>query len=43
MLTRKELESLLSTKLTDEQWAENERIFNEMSEKMWEEDHPLDD
>lgn len=43
MMTRRELESLLGTKLTDEQWKENEKIFSEVLEKMYDEDHPLDD
>lgn len=43
MLTRKELESLLSTRLTDEQWADTCKMLSDIEEKMWEEDHPLDD
>lgn len=43
MLSRKELESLLGVKLTDEQWAENQRIMAGIEDCMWEEDHPLDD
>lgn len=43
MLSRRELENLLGHKLTDEQWKENERIFAEAQEKMWDEDHPLDE
>ena len=29
MFTRREIEDLLGTKLTDEQWKENQRIFLE--------------
>lgn len=29
MMSRRELESILGTKLTDEQWEENKRIFAE--------------
>ena len=43
MLSRRELESLLGTKLTDEQWEENCSIMSRISDRMWEEDHPLDD
>ena len=43
MMSRRELESILGTKITDEQWAENVKIFNEMSEKEWDKEHPLDD
>lgn len=43
MMSRRELENLLGTKLTDEQWKENQKIFSEIEEKMWEEDHPLDE
>ena len=42
MISRKELESL-GIVMTDEQWAENCRIMAEIEEKMWDEDHPLDD
>lgn len=43
MMTRRELEDLLGCKLTDEQWEQNCRIFDEMAEREWEELHPLDD
>ena len=43
MLSRRELESLLGTKLTDEQWEENCKIMSRISDRIWEEDHPLDD
>lgn len=43
MMSRRELESLLGHKLTDEQWEENQRIFAEVADKIWEEDHPLDE
>lgn len=43
MMSRRELEDLLGTKLTDEQWAENQRIMSGIADRMWEEDHPLDD
>ena len=43
MISRIELERLLGKKLTDEQWAENQRIIAKIEEKMWEEDHPLDE
>jgi len=43
MMTRRELETLLGMKLTDEQWAENQRVFAEAKDKMWDEDHPIDE
>lgn len=43
MLTRKELESILGCKLTDEQWEENRRILDELLDEEWENAHPLDD
>lgn len=43
MISRKELEMLLGYKLTDEQWKENQRIFAEAQDKIWEEEHPLDE
>ena len=41
MLTRKELESMGVT-MTDSQWADFQNQMNDIQEKMWEEDHPLD-
>ena len=43
MMSRRELESILGTKLTDEQWEENKRILAEAQDKMWDEDHPMDE
>ena len=43
MISRRELESILGTKLTDEQWKENLKIFSEIQEKEWEDEHPLDE
>ena len=43
MMTRRELETILGMKLTDEQWAENQKIFAEAENKMWDEDHPMDE
>ena len=42
MLSRKELESL-GVIMTDEQWETFSRQQNELFDKMWDEDHPLDD
>ena len=42
-ISRKELESILGVKFTDEQWKENERIISDLEDKAWEEDHPLDE
>lgn len=43
MLNRKELEDLLGRPLTDEQWEENAKIMSEIADRMWEEDHPMDE
>lgn len=43
MLSRKELEDLIGNKLTDEQWSENLRIMSNIADRIWEEDHPLDE
>lgn len=43
MISRRELESLLGKKLTDEQWEANLKIISDCEDRMWEEDHPLDD
>ena len=43
MITRRELEELLGHKISYEAWEESQRIMAEAQEKMWEEDHPLDD
>ena len=42
MLSRKELESL-GVVMTDEQWREHQKQMSELQERMWDEDHPLDD
>lgn len=42
MFNRKELEELIG-KLTDEQWEENAKIMSEIADRMWEEDHPMDE
>lgn len=43
MMTRAELEMILGTKLSDEQWTENQRILGEVADTMWDEDHPMDE
>ena len=43
MLTRRELEDILGHKISDEAWEENLKIFAQVEQDMWEEDHPLDD
>ena len=42
MLSRRELESF-GVVMTDEQWKAFCKQMSEIEEKMWEEDHPLDD
>jgi hypothetical protein len=43
MLTRRDLEDILGYKLTDEEWDKALRSMEDIADKMWEEDHPLDD
>jgi hypothetical protein len=43
MLTRRELEDILGHKISDEAWEENLKIFAQIEDEMWEEDHPLDE
>lgn len=43
MLDRKELEMLLGTKLTDEEWDKACRSISDVQDKMWDEDHPMDE
>lgn len=42
MISRKELESL-GVVITDEQWETFCKQAAEIEEKIWDEDHPLDD
>ena len=42
MLSRKELESL-GVVMTDEEWQAFEKQQNEIIDRIWEEEHPLDD
>lgn len=42
MLSRKEYESYFG-KISDEAWATLEKQMSEIADKMWEEDHPLDE
>lgn len=41
MISRKELESM-GVVMTDEQWRNFTNQMAEIEEKMWDEDHPLD-
>lgn len=43
MLNRKELEDLLGHPITDAQWEENAKIMSAIADRMWEEDHPMDE
>ena len=43
IMSRRDLEELLGCKLTDEEWNENLRTFSEVSDRMWDEDHPMDE
>lgn len=42
MLSRKEYESYFG-KVTDEEWKRIEKQISDIQDRMWEEDHPLDD
>lgn len=42
MISRKELKSL-GIEMNDEQWEKFCRQMSDLQDKMWEEDHPLDD
>ena len=42
MLDRKELESL-GVIMTDEQWEAHQRQMSDLMDKIWDEDHPLDE
>lgn len=42
MLSRKEYESFFG-KISDEAWANIAKQLSEIQDKMWDEDHPLDD
>ena len=42
MLTRKELESY-GVVMTDEQWAAFQNQMSDIQERMWDEDHPMDE
>lgn len=42
MLSRKELESY-GIVMTDEQWEEFCKQMSELQDKMWDEDHPMDE
>lgn len=42
MLDRKELESF-GIVMTDEEWKANQKQMSELQERMWAEDHPLEE
>ena len=42
MISRKELESL-GVVMTDEQWNDFCKLQDDLQEKAWNDDHPLDD
>lgn len=43
MMSRREIESLLGEKISDEAWEYNKKVLAECEEQMWNEDHPMDD
>lgn len=42
MLSRREYEEFFG-KVSDEVWANIQKQMDDIQEKMWDEDHPLDD
>ena len=42
MISRKEYESYFG-KISDEAWANLQKTIDDAQDRMWEEDHPLDD
>lgn len=43
MMSRKELEMILGCKFTDEEWAANQKMLDDLAERQWDEDHPMDE
>ena len=43
MLTRKDIEEMLETTLTDEEWQETEQTLSFLTEEEWDSEHPLDE
>ena len=43
MLTRKDIEEMLETTLTDEEWQKTEQTLSFLTEAEWDFEHPLDE
>ena len=43
MLTRKDIEEMLETTLTDEEWQKTEQTLSFLTEEEWDFEHPLDE
>lgn len=43
MLTRKDIEEMLETTLTDEEWQKTEQTLSFLNEEEWDFEHPLDE
>lgn len=43
MLTRKDIEEMLETTLTDEEWQKTEQTILVLTEEEWDFEHPLDE
>ena len=43
MLTRKDIEEMLETTLSDEEWQKTEQTLSSLTEEEWDFEHPLDE
>ena len=43
MLTRKDIEEMLETTLTDEEWQKTEQTLTFLTDEEWNFEHPLDE
>lgn len=43
MFTRKDIEEMLETTLTDEEWQKTEQTLSFLTEEEWDFEHPLDE
>lgn len=42
-MSRRELERMSGTKLTDEEWEKNKKVLVQASEDIWDKEHPMDE
>lgn len=43
MISRKELEMILGEKISNEAWEYNKKVFAQMQDKIYDEEHPMDE